>query len=170
MLQRMHQLVRDHETGLAGIDVGGNVQGVRVGVEVARHLLREQIDHAAPQVERIRDETEQAVGGLRPGELGRRQIVVELVNHVVADLGAGTAQHHGALFEPQARRPLHGGHHLLHRLPQLGFAADLLRPLFASRAARSHTSQQRPRGEPAAPHACHSIPLPTAVPTTRATS
>src|SRR5438874_9285576 len=75
MLQRMHQLVRDHEAGLAGIDVGGNVQGVRVGVEVARHLLGEQVDHAAPQVERIRDEAEQAVGGLRARELDLRRSI-----------------------------------------------------------------------------------------------
>src|SRR5205814_3013717 len=134
------------------------------------YLLGEQVDHAAPQVERIRDEAEQAVGGLRAGELGRRQVVVELVDHVVADLGTGAAQHNGVLLEAQARRPLDGGHHLLHRLAQLGFVPDLLRPLLASGAPRSNPPQQRPGAQPAGPHACHSIPFPMAVPTTRATS
>src|SRR5205823_10187583 len=97
MLQRVHQLVRDDESGLAGVDVGGDVQRVGVGIEVPGYLLGEQVDHAAPQVERIRDEAEQAVGGLRAGELGRRQVVVELVDHVVADLGTGAAQHNGVL-------------------------------------------------------------------------
>src|SRR3989449_441968 len=61
-----------------------------------------------------------------------------------------------------------GGNHLLHRLLQLDLALDLPRPLLTSTAP--HRGDDRHRGEAHPRHACHSIPLPTATPTTRATS
>src|SRR5439155_20216115 len=58
--------------------------------------------------------------------------------------------------------------HLLHRLLQLDLALDLPRPLLTSTAPRR--GDDRHRGEARPRHACHSIPLPTAAPTTRATA
>src|SRR5207247_4329957 len=57
ILQRVHEFVRDHEAGLTGIDVGRNVERIRVGVEVPGDLLGEEIDHGAAQVERVGDES-----------------------------------------------------------------------------------------------------------------
>src|SRR5882762_3928702 len=168
VLQRVHQLVGDHETRLAGIDVGRDIQGVRVGVEVSRNLLRQEIDHRAAQVERIGNQTEQPVRRLRALELGGREVIVELVDDVVPDLRAAAAQHDGTLAKPQPGGPLDGGDHLQDGLLQVGLALDLPCPLLASGAA--HRSNDRHGSEPRAGHACHSIPLPTADPTTRATS
>src|SRR5438477_2620835 len=168
VLQRVHQLVRDHQTRLAGIDVGRDVERVRVGIEIARHLLGQEVDHGAAQVERIGDQTEQPIRSLRAGELGGREVVIELVDDVVANLRAAAAQHDGTLAKAQAGGPFDGGDHLLHGLLQLRLALDLPRPLLASRA--SHRSDRRRRGEAPSDHGCHSIPLPTAAPTTRAMS
>src|SRR2546422_3175298 len=168
VLQRVHQLVRDHETGLARIDVGGDVERVRVGIEVPRYLLGQEVDHGAAQVERIGDQAEQPVRGLRALELGGREVVVELADDVVPNLRATATQHDGTLAKPEAGGPLEGGDHLLHGLLQLGLILNLPRPLLASGAPPA--SADRHRGEPRSRHACHSIPLPTAAPTTRATS
>src|SRR5204862_5684708 len=168
VLQRVHQLVRDHETGLARIDVGGDVERVRVGIEVPRYLLGQEVDHGAAQVERIGDQAEQPVRGLRALELGGREVVVELVDDVVPNLPAAATQHDGALSKPQAGGAFDGGDHLLHRLLQLDLVLDLPRPLLASTAP--HRGDDRHRGEACPRHACHSIPLPTATPTTRATA
>src|SRR5213596_113740 len=77
-------------------------------------------------------------------------------------------QHDGALSKPQAGGAFDGGDHLLHRLLQLDLVLDLPRPLLASTAP--HRGDDRHRGEACPRHACHSIPLPTATPTTRATA
>src|SRR5438094_206957 len=161
-------LVGDHQTRLAGIDVGRDVERVRVGIEIARHLLGQEVDHGAAQVERIGDQTEQPIRSLRAGELGGREVVIELVDDVVANLRAAAAQHDGTLAKAQAGGPFDGGDHLLHGLLQLRLALDLPRPLLASRAP--HRSDRRRRGEAPSDHGCHSIPLPTAAPTTRAMS
>ncbi len=170
VLQGVHQLVRDHEPRLAGVDVGGEIERVGVGVEVPRDLLGEEIGHGAPQVERVGDQAEQPVGGLRAGELGGREVVVELVNDVVANLGPAAAQHHRAPLEHETDRALDGRHHLLHGLLQLGLALDLLGPLLASSITHPRQSGRHGGREPPPSHPCHSIPFPTAAPTTRAMS
>src|SRR2546430_15380971 len=73
-----------------------------------------------------------------------------------------------SVLEGEARAPLHGGHHLLPRQLQLGFALDLLRPLLASHQGAKQR-RQRACGPPPS-HSCHSIPFPAATPTTRAIS
>src|SRR5256886_11955743 len=81
---------------------GGDVERVRVGIEVPRYLLGQEVDHGAAQVERIGDQAEQPVRGLRALELGGREVVVELVDDIVPNLRAAATQHDGALPKPQA--------------------------------------------------------------------
>src|SRR5438309_363717 len=95
-------------------------------------------------------------------DLGERRLPLE------DRLRRAAAQHDGALAKPQADGPFDGGDHLLHGLLQRGLVLHLPRPLLASGAP--HRSDRRQQGEARSNHACHSIPLPTAAPTTRATS
>jgi len=164
VLERVHQLVRDDEPDLQGIDVGGDIERVRVGIVIAGDLLGQQVHHRAPQVERIRDEAEEPVGGLGAGEFGGREVAVELVDDVVAHLGTAAAQYERMAPEPEPGGPLDRRHHLIHRLLELRLAPDFPRPLLAGRARGDERHEAPPR------HPAHSSPFPTAALTTRATS
>ena len=168
VLQRVHQLVRHDHAHLGGIDVVGDEQGAGIGVEVARDLLGEQIDHQRPQIERVGDQAEQAIRRLGAGELRGGQVVIELVDHVVAHLLAGATLDPRVAFEAQAGRPLDRRHHLPHHLLQLALTARGFGALAAGTGRARETEDAERRTRDAQP--AHSIPLPTAAPTARATS
>src|SRR5689334_22063606 len=85
-------------------------------------------------------------------------------------LRPAAAEHHRLLSEPESHRPFHGRHHLLDRLLQLRVVLHLPRSTLTSSSAADESRDHQGAREPASTHACHSIPLPTADPTTRAIS
>src|SRR5262249_6970835 len=105
-------------------------------------------------------------GRLHARELGRRQILIELVDDVVPHLGTAAAQHEGMTLELETRRALDSGYHLIDRLLELRLSLNRLRAFRAS--CRCGDGQRSPEGR--ALHAVPSIPSPTAEATTRATS
>ena len=164
MLERVHQLVRDDDPGLRGIDVRRDVQGARVRVVVARDLLGEEVDHRTPQIDRVGEQPEQLIRRLHAGELRGGQVLVELVNHVVSHLRPGAPQHQGMVPEPEPGGTLDRRRHLLDRLLQFRFALHL------ARAAGARGRCQERHDHPARSQPVHSIPFPTAAPTARAMS
>jgi len=55
-----------------------DVQRIRIGVVVARDLLGQQVDHRRPELERIRIKLNSRSADCQAGEIGRRQVLVEL--------------------------------------------------------------------------------------------
>src|SRR5438477_1983044 len=165
ILQRMHELVGHHHAELQRLDIFGNVEGVGIGIVIAGNLFGEHVDHRRPQLERIGNQPEQAERRLQSAELGGWQVLIDLVNEVVANLGACPAQDERFALEGQSRGLRDDGHHVMHHVLQLRFALNRLRTL----AARSEGDEDRdPAGGSRQP--AHSIPFPMATPTTRATS
>ena len=58
ILQCVHQLVRDHDAQLIRLDIGGDVEGVGIGVIVTGDLLGEHVDHGRSQLQRIGNQSE----------------------------------------------------------------------------------------------------------------
>src|SRR6185503_281581 len=115
--------------------------------------------------ERIGNEAEQPQRRLDADEVRRRQIFVELVDDVVAHLRARTAQHHRLALERESGGLGDDGHHAVHHVLELRLALHRLRALPAREADDENTSEHAGSRQPV-----HSMPFPTATPTTRATS
>jgi len=166
-LQGVHQLMGDAGPDDERVDVRRYVQRVRVGIEVAADLLGEHVRERLPQVERVRDEAEQAQRLLQPGELRGREIFIELVDDVVAHLSTGAWRDRRVPFELQPGHLLERGHALAHQLTQRALALHRFGPIATPQGGGGGEHHAGPR-EPF--HPCHSMFLPTDAPTARAMS
>ncbi len=84
MLQRMDQLVHEHEAERGRIGAPHTVQGTGFRIVESRHLLGVQIEQERLHVHRVGDEPEQPVHGLDPLLPRGREILVELQEQVGA--------------------------------------------------------------------------------------
>ncbi len=88
--------------------------------------------------ERIGNQAEQSQGRLHAREVGGRQILVELADHVVPHLRARAAQDQRFTFEREAGRLRDDRHHAVHHVLQVRLALDRLRTLAASHGKHHH--------------------------------
>jgi len=131
-------------------------------------LFREDVREGLSQVDRIREKPEAAQGRLQPGEFLRWEILVELVDDVVAHLIAAAGRDCRIAFEFEPGHLLEGRHPLVHQRPQRALALHCLGPVATPQGSAG--GGEHGAGAPEPPHACHSMLFPTDAPTTRATS
>src|SRR5439155_1046071 len=167
-LQGVHQLVRDTGPHDERIDVRRHIEGVRVGIEVAADLLGEDVRKGFTQVKRIGHEAEEAQRRLQPGELRGREILVELVDDVVAHLIPAAGRDRGIAFELEPGHLLERGHPLVHQLAQRALALHRLRPIATPQDDAGGGERCPGAAQPL--HSCHSMLFPTDAPTARAIS
>ena len=58
----------------------------RIGIVEARDLLGVEIEEQRPELQRVGQQAEEAVGRLQPAQAVRRQLLVQLADQVVAHL------------------------------------------------------------------------------------
>ncbi len=147
VLQRVHQLVREHKAQRGRVGSDDAVQRRRLRIVESRHLLGIEIEEQPLQVERIGDEAEEAIHRLDPFLPCRREVLLQLAQEENSHLLPGLERRVRRALESQPGRTLDHRTEAVHQAGKIGaFAAHRRRPPAAG-------EEGEPGGEEAEHHA-----------------